>query len=117
MFMTDAAVRQAVRFQEEHSEWASLSLRIYLAGKECDGFTYGVSFDETLPEDHHFPQRLSDGSQIDVVVDGQAVRFINDSVVDWVDDERGQGFVVTNPGHKKFRGKFYKGKNWERRLS
>ncbi len=87
-------------------------LRVYIEGKGCDGFFYGVSFDEVLPHDLTWEQ---DG--IRLVVDPEAFRFICGSQVEWVDDERGRGFLVENPRHRRFRGKFYKKSVWKDRLT
>lgn len=87
------------------------SLRLYLEGKGCDGFYYGVAFDHPLPNDHHFPQ-----GGIDVIVDADSMCFVQGSTIDWVDDRRGRGFLVHNPSHKRYRGKFYKKSVWQQRL-
>lgn len=92
-------------------EHAGRPLRVYIEGKGCDGFFYGVSFDEHWPRDLTWAQ---EGLQI--VVDPEAFRFICGSHVEWVDDERGRGFLVENPRHRRFRGKFYKKSVWKDRL-
>ena len=88
------------------------SLRLYLEGKGCDGFYYGVAFDYPTSSDHHFPQ-----GGVDVIVDSDSLRFVAGSSIDWVDDQRGSGFLVTNPAHKKYRGKFYKKSFWRQQLA
>ena len=88
------------------------SLRLYLEGKGCDGFYYGVAFDHAMPSDHHFPH-----GEVDVIVDADSLRFVTGSTIDWVDDQRGRGFLVDNPAHKKYRGKFYKKSFWRERLT
>ena len=110
--MTDEAIKNALRIQQENSEWLHLSLRLYLEGKGCDGFFYGVSFDAPQKEDLHFPQ----GEGLDLVVDPRTHEFTRGSLITWVDDERGRGFLVENSRHSKFRGKFYKRKFWQDRL-
>lgn len=107
--LTEIAVKEALSLKIAQEK---KDLRVYLDGKGCDGFFYGVAFDERSAEDHVFSQ---DG--IDLICDPESYKFIRDSVVDWVDDERGRGFLVENPHHRKFRGKFYKRENWEERLT
>ncbi len=115
--MDPQAVRQALIYKDNNPQWVHLPLRIYLAGKGCDGFNYGVSFDDPLEGDLHFcfsdPER---NENIDVVIDPETLKFVQTSTVTWVDDERGKGFLVENPQHKKFRGKFFKRAGWEGRL-
>ena len=109
--LTPAAVAKARTLRHSRPDWLDLSLRVYLGGKGCDGFTYGVTFDQPTPADVHFPQ-----DEVDVVVDPDTLEFIAGATVDWVDDERGQGFLVENPRHRAFRGKFYKKGTWQERL-
>ncbi len=109
--LTTKAIDAATRLRNENPEWSGLDLRIYLSGKGCDGFDYGVTFDSRNATD--VVQCFGD---VSTLVDPETAKFVRDSVVDWVDDERGKGFLVENPNHKKFRGKFFKRKNWEDRL-
>jgi iron-sulfur cluster assembly accessory protein len=102
------ATRQLVLDDAERS---GKPLRVWLEGKGCDGFYYGVSFDQANGDDIVF---ISSGVQ--VVVDPQTIEYVDGSEIDWIDDERGRGFLVNNPNHKKFRGKFYKRQQWQERL-
>ena len=110
--LTPQAVAQALTMQLETPEFRGLPLRLYLAGKGCDGFEYGVAFDSALETDEIFAQ----GNGIAIIADPDTLGFVRGSVVEWVDDERGRGFLVDNPNHRKFRGKFYKLKSWRDRL-
>src|SRR5690242_9114411 len=92
---TDGAIATAVKLAGENPEYVGKPLRLYLAGKGCDGFEYGVAFDEHLEGDI-----TQNAGPILVVVDGAALEFIQGSTVDWVDDERGKGFLIENPNHK-----------------
>lgn len=109
--LTDSATRKALELQTENPEWAGKPMRVYLAGKGCDGFNYGVTFDDAVPAD----LRLDTGN-LSVVVDPDSVPFVEGATIDWVDDERGKGFLVTNPNHSKFKGKFFKRPQWRERL-
>lgn len=108
------AVEQALKLQDSNPEWKNLSLRLYLEGKGCDGFYYGVTFDKPGHEDLHLPQ--GQNGCIDLIVDSETRDYVNGSQITWVDDERGTGFLVENPSHKKFRGKFFKRKSWRNKL-
>jgi len=112
ILLTPGACETARRLQSETPEYNGKSLRLYLAGKGCDGFEYGVSFDDALPTDHHFSCE-----NIDLITDAETLPFVQGTTIDWVDDERGKGFLVENPRHKQFRGKFYKRPNWQERLN
>lgn len=111
LFLSAGAVAAAQQFRVNNPEWQTMPLRVYLSGKGCDGFDYGVCFDQRDPGDHFFTQ-----DSIEFVCDPETFKFIAGATIDFVDDERGRGFVVENPRHKQFRGKFYKRKGWEERL-
>ena len=108
--LTDEALEKALELSLK-PENSNLSLRLYLDGKGCDGFYYGVSFDPAEADDLHFPQ-----GGIDLVIDPRTHVFCKGAVIEWVDDERGQGFLVSNPREKSFRGKFFKKSTWRDKL-
>ena len=110
--LSEAAVRQIPVLQAANPDFREKDLRLYLDGKGCDGFYYGVTFDDSQPADMHFP--TSGG--VDLVVDSQTLQFTDGSHIDWIDDDRGRGFLVENPNQHYFRGKFYKQNYWRRRL-
>lgn len=106
--LNNGAIAQAKAF--EQSDFNELPLRLYCEGKGCDGFRYGVAFTDVEPEDLHF---YIDG--LWCVVDLETLPFVFGSEISWVDDERGKGFLVENPRHKYYRGKFFKRKGWQDR--
>ena len=110
--LSPEAWQQALILQEENPDYQGHSLRLYIEGKGCDGFYYGVSFDKTEKDDFHFRQ-----NGVDLIVDPKTLMFTDGSHIEWVDDERGKGFLVNNPQQKSFRGKFYKQTSWQEKLS
>lgn len=109
--LTPAALKAALKFRDDVPDYRDQDLRLYLSGKGCDGFDYGVAFDRQEPEDQVFEHGV-----LKIVVDRKSLPFVAGATIDWVNDERGSGFLVENPNHKKFRGKFYKRANWQERL-
>lgn len=107
VLLTPEALVEAERMVQAEPAHAGLPLRVYLEGKGCDGFYYGVSFAPELKDDFIFPQ-----GSIRVVVDPKSLRFLYGAKVTWVDDERGRGFLVENPHQMRFRGKFFKKSAW-----
>ncbi|MFK7872239.1 MAG: HesB/IscA family protein [Oligoflexales bacterium] len=107
------ALRKAEEFYDNHPEWKGLSLRVYLSGKGCDGFSYGVSFDQAENSD----QKFLISEKITLIVDSDTMTFIDGSTVTWTETEEGEGFIIDNPSHKNFRGKFFKRKDWQERLA
>lgn len=110
---TDQAISATHRLRSEVQEYRDKDLRVYLAGKHCDGFEYGVSFDTREDGDTVIPIETT----FNVLCDPQTLEFVRGSKIDWVDDERGKGYLVSNPNHKKFRGKFFKKSEWKSKLT
>jgi iron-sulfur cluster assembly accessory protein len=109
--LTPAAIAAAFKLKSENKTYETLPLRLYIEGKGCDGFYYGVTFDSPQEKDYHFTQ-----DKVELVVDPDTLQYCEGSKIDWVDDERGTGFLVDNPKHRQFRGKFYKRKTWQEKL-
>ncbi len=107
----EGALAAAAELQRANSQWLGLSLRLYIEGKGCDGFYYGVSFDSPGPGDQVV---FSDPSRsLSLIVDRDSLPYLQGAHITWVEDEAGQrGFLVNNPQHRAFRGKFYRRNVW-----
>ena len=69
------------------------TLRVYVAGRTCSGLQYGMSLDNKPGEtDTTFEM---DG--IKVLVDNISTQYLRGSTINFVNDERGKGFIVENP--------------------
>ena len=112
--LSDEALQKAITLRQTNKEWVSLDLRVYIEGKGCDGFTYGVSFDSYNDGDLSF--ELNSKDDFKLICDKETFQFIRGSRIEWVNDERGTGFLVENPRHKRFRGKFYRRGYWRKKM-
>lgn len=84
---------QAVRdYAEAMPDVAGKQLRIFVERGGCSGVRYGFSFD-----DHRDGDTVLDASGLTVLLDESSARMLDGATVDFVDDERGRGFVVDNP--------------------
>ena len=110
--LTEAAITSTKHLAATNPDFSGKSLRLYLAGKGCDGFDYGVTFDDRQDGD----VVIDIADDLKVLCDPRTMEFVDGSSIDWVDDERGRGFLVNNPNHRKFRGKFYKKEAWRKKL-
>lgn len=110
--LTEKALEKALELRNDYKNYQGKSLRLYLDGKGCDGFYYGVCFDYPSKQDLHFKH-----ADLDLVVDPDSFEFCYGSTITWVDDQRGQGFLVENPNQAYYRGKFFKKKAWQDKLS
>lgn len=69
------------------------ALRIYIAGKSCSGFHYGMAIDnQTRGEDSTL-----EVEGIKILVDEISIQSMLGTTIDYIDDERGQGFMMDNP--------------------
>jgi len=112
IYISPKALSEALEMQTHTARYRNLPLRLYIEGKGCDGFYYGVSFDSQSPDDLVFPQ---EGGLL-LIIDPPAFEFCQGCTIEWIDDERGTGFLVENPYQWKFRGKFFKRKAWIEKL-
>lgn len=109
--VTEAAAKAVQHLRVENPSYNNMPLRVYIDGKGCDGFYYGVAFDAKMQDDFVF-----NSQEIQLIVDPSTLQFVYGSVIDWISDDRGTGFLVSNPNHERFRGKFFKKKAWSQAL-
>ena len=86
-----ASSRLKSLLQEEGK--ADLGLRIYVEGGGCHGFQYGMHFDEKPGEGDEVVE--VDG--VKVFIDPASIKYLQGSIVDYVDSMIGGGFSVQNP--------------------
>jgi iron-sulfur cluster insertion protein len=89
---SDAAVAKVKEFAAQSPEAEGKSLRIFIQGIGCSGYSYGFTFDEERDGD-----TLVESGDLTVLVDAQSAPHLTGSSVDFVDDQRGTGFLVDNP--------------------
>ncbi|MBM3152987.1 MAG: iron-sulfur cluster assembly accessory protein [Chloroflexi bacterium] len=93
VMLAPAAVQAVRDLLAERKMEAGFGLRVYIAGRSCSGLQYGMALDNDPGEqDSTFE---SDG--IKVIIDNQSLEFMRGATVEFVDDERGKGFLVDNP--------------------
>ncbi len=71
----------------------NLSLRTFVQGGGCSGFSYGFTFDEVTNEDD-FEIPLE---KVKVLVDAMSMQYLQGASIDYKDDLSGSQFVITNP--------------------
>lgn len=89
---SEKAVAKVQEFAAQMPEAEGKELRIFIQGVGCSGFSYGFTFDEERDGD----TVVEDGG-LKVLVDQNSAPHLTGSKVDFVDDQRGAGFVVDNP--------------------
>lgn len=90
--LTERAIDKVKQFAAETPEVDGKRLRIYIQGVGCSGFAYGFTFDDQREGD-----TVVGAGDLDVLVDPASAPHLTGASVDFVDDERGRGFLVDNP--------------------
>ncbi len=71
----------------------SYALRVYISGRSCSGFEYGMGFENKPAEtDTSF-----ECEGLKILVDEVSMQYMAGSTINFIDDERGKGFLVENP--------------------
>jgi len=72
----------------------ALSLRVFVQGGGCSGFTYGFTFDEENAEDDF--ALVIEGARI--LIDTVSYQYLVGSTIDYKESLMGSSFVINNPG-------------------
>jgi iron-sulfur cluster insertion protein len=75
-------------------------LRVYVSGGGCQGFQYGMTFEEQANAD----DTVIEAHGVRVFVDGQSAPLLSGSEVDYIDGLEGSGFSIKNPQAKSSCG-------------
>ena len=70
-----------------------LSLRTFVQGGGCSGFSYGFTFDEEINEDD-FEVPLD---EFRVLVDAMSMQYLTGAEIDYKEDLQGSSFNIKNP--------------------
>jgi iron-sulfur cluster insertion protein len=70
-----------------------LSLRTFVQGGGCSGFSYGFTFDEIMNEDD-FEVPLD---EFRVLIDAMSMQYLAGAEIDYKDELMGQSFTIKNP--------------------
>jgi len=85
---------------EENKIPADYSLRIGVKGGGCSGLSYSLGFDaESSPTDNEIEM---DG--VKILIDMKSFLFLTGTEIDFIDGEKGRGFIFNNPNSKRTCG-------------
>lgn len=91
--LTPAAAEIIRQLLAERNLDESYALRLYLAGRTCSGWQYGMALDNNPAE----TDLIFECEGVRLLVDDQSIEYLRGATVDFIDDERGKGFLVDNP--------------------
>jgi len=89
---SDTAVSKVREFAAQTPEAEGKNLRIFIQGIGCSGYAYGFTFDEKRDGD-----TVVENGDLMVLVDENSAPNLTGATVDFIDDQRGTGFMVDNP--------------------
>jgi iron-sulfur cluster assembly accessory protein len=91
--LTDKGAEKVREFlTAQNLDESSAGLRVGVRGGGCSGFQYQLAFDEQRDGDAIFEDR-----GLRLLVDNQALPYVDGSQIDYVDSMQGAGFQVNNP--------------------
>jgi iron-sulfur cluster assembly protein len=91
--ITDKGAEKVREFLEaQGTDVAAAGLRVGVRGGGCSGFQYQLAFDEPRADDSIFEDH-----GLKLLVDPQALEYVDGSQIDYVDALTGAGFQVENP--------------------
>lgn len=67
-------------------------LRVFVRGKSCSGYVYGLALDDAAADD----DAVFEQGGIRVAIDPVSKEFVDGARVDYVETSEGSGFIVTN---------------------
>jgi len=71
----------------------NLSLRTFVQGGGCSGFSYGFTFDEIINEDD-FEIPLD---EFKLLIDAMSMQYLSGAEIDYKEDLMGSSFNIKNP--------------------
>ncbi len=89
---SEKAIEKVQEFAAQMPDAEGKELRIFIQGVGCSGFSYGFTFDEERDGD-----TVVEDGDLKVLVDSNSAPHLAGSTIDFVEDQRGAGFVVDNP--------------------
>jgi len=92
IIVTPSAV-QAISELLNERNLEGYALRLFVSGKSCSGYQYGMSLDNAVTE----TDISISVDDIRIVVDNASIEYLRGAKLDFIDDERGKGFMVDNP--------------------
>jgi len=92
--MVSLTARAADRVRSMHAELdrPAQRLRVFVESGGCSGFQYGMSFDESKPDD-----AVIESEGVAMLLDPASLAYLSGSQIDFDDGLHGKGFEIKNP--------------------
>ncbi len=83
---------QAKLLEVRDIEPARQVLRVFVRGRTCSGYAYGLALDDAAADD----DAVFEQGGIRVAVDPLSMQFVEGARIDYVESSEGSGFIVTS---------------------
>jgi iron-sulfur cluster insertion protein len=93
IFLSPAAADVVRSLRQQQNLDDSFALRVYITGQTCSGFQYGMALDNKPRETDY----IFESEELKIFVDETSIQNMDGASVDYIDDQRGKGFLVINP--------------------
>ena len=93
VLLTPAAAEIVRELLQQRNLDESYALRVYVSGRSCSGFEYGMGL-ENKPNETDV---TFESEGLKILVDEVSIQYMAGATIDYIDDERGKGFLVENP--------------------
>lgn len=93
MIFTEAAAERVKEIIVEQDESSDTSLRVFVEGGGCHGFSYGFGFEADIADD----DTIYETNDVKLVVDSMSIMYLDSATVDFVSNMHGDRFVIDNP--------------------
>ena len=90
--LTDRAVTKVKELLAEQND-EKLALRVFITQGGCDGYSYGMTFDDAQDAEDQIFER----GGVRVLVDKTSSRLLAGAEIDYVTSVTSQGFAIRNP--------------------
>ena len=91
--LTPAAAEVVRDLLKQRNLDESYGLRVFISGQGCSGFQYGMGLENKPVE----TDTTFESEGLKVIVDESSLQYMSGATVQYIDDERGKGFLVVNP--------------------
>lgn len=93
MIFTENAAERVKELIVEQNEDPDTSLRVFVEGGGCHGFSYGFGFEKNVAED----DTVYETNGVKLVVDSMSIMYLDSATVDFISSIHGDRFVIDNP--------------------
>ncbi len=100
IFVSERAIEAISQIKAENSIPDDMFIRIATKSGGCSGMNYIIGFD-TLQNDNDITYKVRNHT---FIVDRKSIFYLMGVTLDYIEDERGKGFVFDNPYHEKTCG-------------